>query len=126
MVKKNYKSVDEYIAHMPDAVKPMLESMRGIIKSSAPKASEIISYNMPAHKLHTVLVYFAANKNHIGFYPTNKPIEFFKDKLTNYKTSKGAIQFPLDKKLPVSLIKAIVTFRIKMDTEQFAIKKTKK
>ncbi|MBK8847446.1 MAG: DUF1801 domain-containing protein [Bacteroidetes bacterium] len=126
MEKLKINTVDEYIAQMPESQKFMLESIRSIIKSAAPMATEVISYQMPAYKLHTVLVYFASNKNHVGFYPTNKPIEIFKEQLKNYKTSKGAIQFPLNQKLPVTLIKKIVAYRIKMDLEQAALKKKKK
>lgn len=91
----------------------MLQQFRQIIKSAAPQSEEVISYGMPAFKQHEVLIYFAVFKNHYGFYPTSKPVEVFKDKLAPYKTSKGAIQFPLDKPLPQKLITEIVKYRIK-------------
>ena len=68
---------------------PVLKQFRKIIKAAAPKTEEVISYGMPAFKQHSVLVYFAAMKEHYGFYPTTKPIEIFKEKLKPYKTSKG-------------------------------------
>src|ERR1044071_126017 len=105
--------IDRYIAGFPAEVRVKLEDIRTIIRKAAPKAEEVISYGMPAYKQNSVLVYFAASKNHIGFYPTSKPIVKFKDQLTAYKTSKGAIQFPLDRKMPVGLVTRIVKFRIK-------------
>lgn len=109
------KSIDDYINQFPDEIKSKLESIRAAIKKAAPKAAEVISYGMPAFKQNKVLVYFAAGKNHIGFYPTPKPIVVFKKELGGYKTSKGAIQFPLDKKIPLALISKITKFRVKED-----------
>lgn len=110
---KEIKSIDDYINQFPDEIKLKLKTIRAAIKKAAPKSEEIISYQMPAFKLNEVLVYFAACKNHIGFYPTAKPIVVFKKEIENYKTSKGAIQFPLDKKIPVALISKITKFRVK-------------
>lgn len=70
---------------------------------------------MPAFKQNSVLVYFAVFKNHIGFFPTSKPISVFKNELAGYKTSKGTIQFPLNKKIPLGLITKITKFRVKED-----------
>lgn len=109
------KTIDDYINQYPDEIKSKLESIRAAIKKAAPKAAEVISYGMPAFKQNKVLVYFAAGKNHIGFYPTPKPIVVFKKELEGYKTSKGAIQFPLDKKIPLALISKITKFRVKED-----------
>ena len=109
------KSIDDYINQFPDEIKSKLESIRAAIKKAAPKSVEVISYGMPAFKQNKVLVYFAAGKNHIGFYPTPKPIVVFKKELGGYKTSKGAIQFPLDKKIPLALISKITKFRVKED-----------
>ena len=114
---KEIKSIDDYINQFPDEIKLKLETIRAAIKKAAPKAEQVISYQMPAFKLNEVLVYFAACKNHIGFYPTAKPIVVFKKEIENYKTSKGAIQFPLDKKLPINLISKITKFRVKEDLE---------
>lgn len=112
METKKYRSVDEYHALCADAVKPLLADLRETILKTSPDIIETISYNMPAFKLNGVLVYYAAYKNHIGFYPTAKPMLVFKDELVDYKTSKGAIQLPLDKKIPKALIRKIVKFRI--------------
>lgn len=115
-----FSTINEYIAAQDDDRKSVLQQFRKIIKAAAPKAEEVISYGMPAFKEGSVLVYFAAMKEHYGFYPTTKPIEVFKDKLKPYKTSKGAIQFPADKPLPEKLITEIVKYRLKevIDKEQ--------
>lgn len=123
MLSKKHKTVEEYLSTVPEDVKEALQQLRTIIRQTAPKAKEEISYNMPAYRQHGVLVYFAACKNHIGFYPTSSPIRVFKKELAAYQTSKGAIQFPLDKKLPVQLIKQIVKFRIQEDAERAKTKK---
>jgi len=112
-MKTQYKTIDEYIKTYPTNIQSILEQMRKTIQKAAPEASEAISYQMPAFKLNGNLVYFAAFKNHIGFYPTSSGIEAFKQELSPYKTSKGAIQFPLDKPLPCDLVEKIVLFRVK-------------
>lgn len=122
---KKASTVDEYVSQFPVQVQNMLQEVRKAIKNAAPEATEIISYSMPAFRQNGVLVYFAANKNHIGFYPTGSGIEAFKDELGAYRFSKGAIQFPLDKKMPLLLIKKIVKFRVKQDAEKAALKKKK-
>ena len=118
------KNVNDYIKSFPKEIHPLLEKMRSAIKSVVPKAVEIISYNMPAYKMNNVLVYFAAYKNHIGLYPTSSGVSVFTKYLKAYKTSIGAIQFPIDKPLPVQLIKKIVKFRMLEDKER-AIAKEK-
>lgn len=120
-----YSTVDEYIAAQGELIQPMLNQLRDTIKNAAPTANEIISYGMPAYKIHGVLVYFAANKHHIGFYPTASPITVFSDELTAYKTSKGAIQFPIETAIPVDLVRRIVEFRVNED-EIKSISKNKK
>ncbi|HVY75556.1 MAG TPA: DUF1801 domain-containing protein, partial [Puia sp.] len=89
--------------------------LRQTIKQAAPKATETISYRMPAFRQNKVLVYYAVHKEHIGFYPTSDPIVHFRQELEQYNTSKGAIQFPIDKPLPLALIKKIVKFRLEED-----------
>ena len=116
--KKSFYTIDEYIENFPDDIQIKLQKIRKTIKKAAPDSKEVISYRMPAFKQNSVLVYFAAFNNHIGFFPTPKPIEIFKDKLTAYKTSKGTIQFPLDKKIPLDLITEITKFRLKEDLEK--------
>ncbi len=105
-------TIDEYHQLYPQEVQDLLQQLRQAILQAAPKATETISYGMPAFKLNKVLVYYAAYKNHIGFYPTPKPIVHFKEELIPFKTSKGAIQFPINQKLPLALIKKIVKFRV--------------
>ena len=124
-----FSSIDEYINAQDKKRQPVLQQFRKIIKTAAPKAEEVISYGMPAFKQGSALVYFSAMKEHYGFYPTSKPIEVFKDKLKPYKTSKGAIQFPVDKPIPEKLIIEIVKYRLKevADNEkQKQLIKTKK
>jgi uncharacterized protein YdhG (YjbR/CyaY superfamily) len=109
---KQFKTVDEYISSTPTGPKEKLEGLRKAIKQVAPKAEEVISYNMPAFKLHGILVYYAAYKTHIGFYPTASPIAIFKKELEKYELAKGTVRFPLDKPLPLALIKQIVKFKM--------------
>jgi len=123
--KMVYNSVDEYIAVQPENVKGLLEELRQTIQQAAPTANEVISYGMPAYKANGILVYFAANKHHIGFYPTAAPIVVFKDELSGYKTSKGAIQFPIKRGIPTSLVKKIVEYRIQEDEMKALTKKIK-
>ena len=104
---------DLYVEQFPTATQKQLNKLRNIIKSTAPAAEEMISYKMPAYKLDGMLVYFAGYKAHVGFYPTPSGIKNFLPKLKGYKCSKAAVQFPIDKPLPESLIKEIVAFRIK-------------
>jgi uncharacterized protein YdhG (YjbR/CyaY superfamily) len=120
-----FKTVDEYFSTLPANTKNILAAVRKTVREAAPQAKELISYNMPAIKLHGVLVYYAAHKEHIGFYPTSQPIEVFKDELSAYKCSKGAVQFPTDQPIPFDLISNIVKFRVQIDLEN-AAKKAKK
>ena len=90
-----------------------MEELRQTIRDAAPEATEVISYQMPAFKLNGNLVWFAALKNHIGFYPTSSAIETFKEKLSPYETSKGTVKFSLDEPFPFDLIKEMVRFRVK-------------
>jgi len=117
-----YRDIDEYHASQPEEFREMLEQIREAIKQAAPMATEIISYGMPAFRLNKVLVYYALNKMNIGFYPTPNPIIAFKKELEKYNTSKGAIQFPIDKPLPLSLIKEIVKFRLEEETRSVSDK----
>jgi uncharacterized protein YdhG (YjbR/CyaY superfamily) len=118
MEKTNFKNVAEYISLFPENVRPLLQQMHVTILKAAPKAEEVISYQMPAYKYFGILVYFAGYKNHIGFYPTASGIEVFKKELSVYKGAKGSVQFPLDKPLPVSLITKIVKFKLKENVEK--------
>jgi uncharacterized protein YdhG (YjbR/CyaY superfamily) len=123
--KGKFSNVDEYIALYPAATRKGLNTLRKTIRQAAPKAEETISYNMPAYKLNGMLVFFAAMKNHYGFYPTASPMKVFREKLTPYETSKGAIRFPLDKPVPVKLVSEIVKWKVKENLlkEKFKSKK---
>jgi len=105
------KTIDEYIWAFPEPVQYLLEELRQAIREAAPDAEETISYQMPAFKLAGKLVYFAAYKTHIGFYPTPSAITAFADELTAYNCAKGTVQFPLDQPLPLDLITRMVQFR---------------
>ena len=118
-----YKNIDDYIASFPKDLQIILEQMRTIIRKAAPKAEEVISYAMPAFKLNSVLVYFAGYKNHIGFYPMPAAIIAFKKELSIYKSSKGAVQFPLDKPLPSALITKMIKYRIAENLQKAKAKK---
>ena len=111
--KREFKSVNDYIATFPKNVQSILEEFRQAIHEVAPEAEETISYQMPAFKLNGILVWFAAHKNHIGFYPRVSAIVAFKDKLSLYEVSKGTVQFPLNEPIPFELIKEMVRFRVK-------------
>lgn len=125
-MKKNIApDVDSYIAEYPVKVQKMLKQIRSVIKKSAPEAEEIISYMMPAYKLHGPLVYFGGYEKHIGFYPTGSGIAPFQKELSPYKHSKGAVQFPLDQALPLELIEKMVKFRVKENHAKRDLKKNK-
>ena len=127
MSATKFKTVDEYLSSLPPKAKKLVKDLRKAIKQAAPEAEELISYNMPAYKFHGILVYYAAHTEHIGFYPGSSAISgIFKDKLTAYKTSKGTIQFPIGKTLPINLIKDIVKYRVKQNLEKEAAKLKKK
>lgn len=117
-----FQSIDEYIATFPEPIQKMLQEMRATIKAAAPDAQEKISYQMPTFAQQRNLVHFAANKNHIGFYPAPSGIAAFEGELSNFKYSKGAIQFPIDQPLPLDLITRIVQFRV---TENLSKAETK-
>lgn len=106
--------VTEYISKQAEAVQPILKEIRSIILACAPEAQEHFSYGMPAYKFKAKpLVYFAAFKNHIGFYATPSGHTKFKEKLSKYKQGKGSVQFPSSEPMPYELIKEIVLFRVR-------------
>lgn len=118
------ETIDQYIANFPVETQKLLEQIREAIHKAVPEAKEVISYGMPAFKQNTVLVYFAGYAKHIGFYPTGSGIEAFKEEFTQYKWSKGAVQFPLDKPLPLDLITRITRFKAERDLEKVKKKKS--
>lgn len=109
--KASYASIDEYIASFVPETRAILQQLREVIRESAPDATEKISYQMPTFALHGNLVHFAAYPRHIGFYPAPSGIAAFQQELSSYKTSKGAVQFPIDEPLPYELIGKMVRFR---------------
>ena len=110
--KNSSELINDYILKFPPEIQEILNTLRKVIKESAPDAKEKISYQMPTFELHGNLVHFAAFKNHIGFYPAPSGIEAFKQDLSEYKGAKGSVQFPIDKPLPYPLISRIVKFRV--------------
>jgi uncharacterized protein YdhG (YjbR/CyaY superfamily) len=118
-----FNDIDNYIASFPKNTQKLLDQLRKTIRKAAPEAEEVISYQMPAFRLHKILVYFAGYKNHIGFYPGASGIEAFKKELTDYKGGKGSVQFPLDKPLPLGLIAKIVKFRVNENMHLTKMKK---
>ena len=117
-------TVDEYMADFPADVKKRMQQLRKTIKAGAPNADELISYQMPGYKYFGMLVYFAAYKNHIGFYPgTGGLLEFYKE-LSSFKSAKGSVQFPHDRPIPYDMISKIVKFRVKQNEEKLSLKRS--
>jgi uncharacterized protein YdhG (YjbR/CyaY superfamily) len=112
---KNPKDIDDYADRFPKEVQRLLNDMRLTIKKAAPKAEETISYGIPAFRLNGMLVWFAAFKSHIGFYPGAGAMMAFKKELAAYKGAKGSVQFPFDEPLPLALVSRIVKFRVKQN-----------
>ena len=113
------KTIDDYLARLPDDKRAALERLRKTIKAVAPKAEECISYRLPAFRLHEkMLVAFGAAANHCAFYPmSSSTVEAFKDELREYRTSKGTIRFQADTPLPAALVRKLVKARIKENTD---------
>lgn len=105
-------TIDEFIATFPEDVRQVLQQLRETIRRAAPAARETINYGIPTFTLNGNLVHFSAYPRHIGFYPGASGIERFKEELTAYPSSKGAIRFPLLEPLPLDLIARIVAFRV--------------
>ncbi|MDF2903805.1 MAG: hypothetical protein K0S25_1443 [Bacillus sp. (in: firmicutes)] len=124
--KITFNTIDEYIVQFPTEVQETLKTLRKVIKELVPDAVEKISYQMPTFALHGNLVHFAAHKNHIGFYPAASGIAAFKHELSEYKGSKGAVQFPINKPLPYELISEIVKFRAAENIKKAEAKLNKK
>jgi len=115
------KNIDEYIAAFPHDVQDILEKIRMTIRKAAPEAEETISYQMPTFTLNGhYLVYFAAFKKHIGFYPAPIGNAEFEQELSVYGAGKGTVKFPLDQPIPFDLISKIVKFRAKGNLERTA------
>jgi uncharacterized protein YdhG (YjbR/CyaY superfamily) len=115
------KTVDEYLASVPEPASGAINQIRAAIRSVVPpEATEIISYKIPAFKHKKVLVWYAAFTNHCSLFPTKAVLEAFKDELKGFSTSKGTIHFPLDKPMPVALIKKLVKARVEQSESKKA------
>lgn len=125
MDKRSIASIDEYIAQFKPGVQAILRRLRKLIRETAPTATEKISYQVPTFVLHGNPVYFAAFKRHIGFYPGASAVAAFDGELTAYKRGKGSIQFPIDKPLPLDLIRRIVELRLTENPARDAMRKKK-
>ncbi len=113
------KSIDEYIAGFPAEVQEILEKIRMTIRKAAPGAAEKISYQIPTFTLNgKYLVYFAAYTKHVALYPAPRGSEEFREELSHYEGGKGTVRFPLDKPLPLGLLRRIVRFKVKENLER--------
>jgi len=122
---KKPTDIDGYISHFPADVQAVLQEVRATIRRAAPDAEEVISYQMPAFRQHGILVYFAAWKKHVGFYPPISGDKAIEKAVARYAGPKGNLQFPLDEPMPLELIERIVKLRVKQDTEKAAAKRKK-
>lgn len=113
-MKNEITSIDHYFSAFEGIQLEKLMQIRTLLKVILPNAKECISYGIPTFKQEKNIVHFAAFNNHIGFYPGAKAVEIFKDELTNFKTSKGTIQFNLHDDLPTELIKKITLFNLNL------------
>jgi uncharacterized protein YdhG (YjbR/CyaY superfamily) len=111
------QSITEYINAAPKEAQKKLREMRACIRTSAPGAKESLKWGMPAFSYRRILVAFAAFKHHIGFYPTPSAVRAFAEDLSKFATAKGSIQFPLEKPLPLPLIRKITAFRVRESIE---------
>ena len=121
---KAYSTVDEYIALAEPKVKKALKDIRKAIKTTAPNAEEVISYQIPAYKYHGMLVFFAAWKDHISLYPAPWSADSLKKEMSGYKGSKGTIKFPIDEPMPLTLIKRMVKYRVKENEARASLKRS--
>lgn len=118
--------VDEYVAALPGEVRTILQKVRETVRAAAPNAREIISYRMPALKQHGVLVYFAAFKKHIGFFPPIKGDAKLEKAAARYAGEKGNLRFPLDEPIPYGLIKRLTQLRVRQDLAAAKAKRRRK
>jgi len=116
--KTRPKTIDEYIQAAPKEAQKKLREMHACIRAAAPGAKEGLKWGMPAFSYRRILVTFAGFRKHIGFYPTPSAVTAFAKELSKFSTAKGSIQFPLEKPLPLSLVRKITTFRVKESVEQ--------
>lgn len=117
-IRATPNTVDEYIAQFPPEQQDIMRQVRAIVHEEAPQVEERMSWAMPTFFFHHNLVHFAMQKRHLGFYPGASGVAAFTEKLTDYHTSKGAIQFPISKPIPYDLIREITAFRVKEEQSQ--------
>jgi uncharacterized protein YdhG (YjbR/CyaY superfamily) len=120
---KTSTSVDDYISNADSRAKKALRDIRKTIKAAAPKAEEVISYQIPGYKYHGMLVFFAAWKTHISLYPAPWRAESLNKEMSAYAGSKGTIKFPLDRPMPLALIKKMVKYRVKENEMKASLKR---
>ena len=118
MTSKKPKTVTEYINAAPKEAQKKLREMRACIRAAAPGAKEGLKWGMPAFSYRRILVTFAVFKHHIGFYPTPSAVKAFANDLSKFATARGSIQFPLEKPLPLALIRKITAFRVRESIEE--------
>jgi uncharacterized protein YdhG (YjbR/CyaY superfamily) len=116
--KAKPRTIREYIDAAPPQAQAKLRQIRACIRAAAPGAQESLKWSMPAFSERRILVMFAGFKHHIGFYPTPSAVRAFAKDLTGFKTAKGSIQFPLDRPLPLALIRKITAFRVRESHEK--------
>ena len=116
--KARHKNITEYIIAAPKEAQKKLREMRACIREAAPGAEESLKWGKPAFSYQRILVMFAAFKNHIGFYPTPSAVRAFADDLSEFVTGDNSIRFPLDKPLPLPLIRKITAFRVRESLEE--------
>ena len=120
------KTIDDYIAGFSPEVQAKLQQVRATIRQAAPDAKEVISYQMPAFTQHGNVVYFAGYQHHIGLYPAPRGIEQFKKELAAYEGGKGTIKLPLDRPLPLDLIRRIVEYKVQLNLEKAVAKRPRR
>jgi uncharacterized protein YdhG (YjbR/CyaY superfamily) len=118
--------IGTYIAGFADDIRARLETLRAVIRAAAPQARETISYAMPTFKGHGNLVHFAVHRRHIGFYPGGEPLDQFAAELADYPRTKGGVQLPFDRPLPLDAIRRIVELRVQRDGERAAAQRAKR
>lgn len=129
MAKTDFKSVDDYLAAQPEAVRDILEQVRGAIRKAVPKAEEVISYQIPAYRIDgQTVIYFSGWKKHFSLHPAGPGlVKEFKKELAPYEANnKGTVRFPLDRKVPVGLIGRLTKFRAREAAEDAKAKAAKK
>lgn len=126
MIPTKATTIPAYISGFPEDVQQKLQQVYNTIRKAAPKATEKISYAIPTFYLEGNLVHFAAYKNHIGFYPGPSGLKPFQQEIVKYKHSKGAVQFPIEKPMPLRLIAKIVTLRVQENMLKADLKKIKR